>query len=153
MQVDRKDLEILGALARATIYKKQGTVLARPGVVGERIVTILKSDDGKVETENVVGDGDWVITNPSGEQYVINEKKFLGRYEETGEEGVYAAKGYCRAIANPFGEPIEITASWGEPQFGDENCMIADVCDVDGNMDGEPYLIDGDAFAHTYAPV
>ena len=91
------------------------------------------------------------MTNPSGEQYIISEQKFFSRYEATETEGVYSAKGFCRAIKNPFGEPIEIMASWGSPQTGDENCMIADTCDENGaNMGGEPYLIDGAAFAKTY---
>jgi hypothetical protein len=47
--------------------------------------------------------------------------------------------------------PIEIMASWGSPQTGGADCMIADTCDEDGsNMGGEPYLIDADAFAETY---
>ncbi|QQS22706.1 hypothetical protein IPM19_03690 [bacterium] len=76
--------------------------------------------------------------------------KFLSRYEPSDEEGVYNAKGYCRAIPNPFNEPIEIMASWGAPQMGDENCMLADTCDADGNTDGEPYIIEAKAFAETY---
>ena len=38
-------------------------------------------------------------------------------------------------------------AFWGSPQFGDENCMIADTCDETGNVTGEPYIIDSEAFA------
>ena len=56
---------------------------------------------------------------------------------------VSTATGHIRAIKNPFGSPIAIIASWGEPQYGDENCMIADICDGEGNsMAGEPYIID-----------
>jgi hypothetical protein len=102
---------------------------------------------------NKAGEGDWIMTNPGGEQYIISEKKFLGRYEATDESGVYSAKGYCRAITNPFGKPIEIMASWGSPQTGDERCLIADTCDASGKVDGEPYLIDADAFAKTYKQV
>ena len=93
------------------------------------------------------------MTNPSGEQYIISEKKFFGRYEATAGVNAYSAKGYCRAIKNPFGKPIEIMASWGEPQTGDENCMVADTCDAEGKLDGEPYLIEAAAFAETYKQV
>ncbi|MFA6604036.1 MAG: PGDYG domain-containing protein [Patescibacteria group bacterium] len=149
--IDRKSPEILSALASAPVYKKQGRVRARPAVAGEEITTVLES--GVKETENKAGPGDWIVTNPSGEQYVISEKKFLGRYEATDEPGAYSAKGYCRAIPNPFGKPIEILASWGSPQTGDERCLIADTCDASGKTDGEPYLIDADAFAKTYRRV
>ncbi len=66
---------------------------------------------------------------------------------------MYVAKGYRRAIQNPFGKPIEIMASWGSPQTGDERCFIADTCNTSGKCDGEPYLIDADAFAKTYKQV
>ncbi len=148
-KIDRKSPEIMSALATAQVFKKQGQVQGRPAVVGEKIATVLAS--GATETTNTAKEGDWVMTNPSGEQYIITEAKFLGRYEATETEGVYQAKGYCRAIPNPFGHPVEIMASWGEPQTGDENCMFADVCDADGNnMGGEPYIIEAKAFAETY---
>lgn len=150
-QIDRKSPEIVAALADAPIYKKQGQVKARPATVGEEITTTLEG--GAKETVNTSNEGDWIMTNPGGEQYIISEKKFLSRYEATNESGVYSAKGYCRAIKNPFGKPIEIMASWGSPQTGDERCLIADTCDADGNVGGEPYLIDADAFTKTYKAV
>ena len=125
-KIDRKAAEILAALATAPVFKKQGQVNARPSVAGEEATPTLGG--GQKETDNKANEGDWIVTNPSGEQYIISGKKFSARYEATAEEGVYAAKGSCRAIVNPFGEPIEIMASWGSPQTGDENCMIADVC-------------------------
>jgi hypothetical protein len=147
--INRKSSDILSALSAAPVYSKQGTVLAHKAQPGEKIVTTLAS--GAKETENVAKEGDWIVTNPSGEQYVIAEQKFMGRYAPTTVEGTYKAKGSCRAVKNPFGKPIEIMASWGSPQTGDENCMIADTCDPDGsNMGGEPYLIDAAAFAETY---
>ncbi|MBI2064492.1 MAG: hypothetical protein HYT62_00340 [Candidatus Yanofskybacteria bacterium] len=151
MKVDRKASKIMRALAEAPLFKKQGQVKARPAVPGERVTTTLAS--GVDETANTANEGDWVMTNPSGEQYVISGKKFFDRYEATNEDGVYSAKGYCRAIKNPFGRPIEIMASWGEPQTGDENCMVADICDADGNVEGEPYIIEAKVFAGTYKRV
>lgn len=151
LKVDRKSPEIMGALAKAPVYKKHGCVNARPANVGEEITTTLEG--GTNETVNKADEGDWIITNPGGEQYIISEKKFLDRYEATNENSVYSAKGYCRAIPNPFRKPIEIMASWGSPQTGDERCLIANTCDTNGKVDGEPYLIDADAFAKTYKPV
>lgn len=149
--VDRKSKEITEALANAPIYKKQGLVKARQATPGEEITTILQG--GAQETTNKARENEWVVTNPSGEQYVISVEKFLSRYEMTHQDGVYSAKGYCRAIKNPFGQPIEIMASWGQPQTGDENCMFADTCDENGKVGGEPYLIDAAAFAKTYKPL
>lgn len=149
--VDRKALEILNALASAPVFKKQGQVRARRAVPGEVIETVLGS--GVMETVNTASEDEWVVTNPGGEQYIIKDKKFQSRYEPTATEGVYSAKGHCRAIVNPFGEPIEILASWGELQNGDGACMIADVCDAAGSTDNEPYIIAADAFSQTYAQV
>lgn len=148
-KIDRKAPEIIKALETAQVFKKQGQVRARAAKIGETITTKLAS--GAKETDNTAKEGDWIVINPSGEMYIISEKKFFGRYEATIEPGVYKAKGSCRAIVNPFNEPIEIMASWGSPQTGGSNCMIADTCNEDGsNMGGEPYLIDADAFAETY---
>jgi len=148
-KIDRKAQEIMITLAGAPVFKKQGQVNARPAAVGEEITTTLEG--GAKETINTAQAGDWIMTNPSGEKYIISEKKFFSRYEVTDEDGVYKAKGSCRAIVNPFGKPIEIMASWGSPQMGGADCMIADTCDEDGsNMGGEPYLIDANAFAKTY---
>lgn len=148
VKVDRKSPEIIRALCMAPIFRKQGRVKARPAIVGEEVVTILKS--GVRETASKAVAGDWVLINPSGEQYIISGVKFLERYESTDVGGVYQAKGYCRAIRNPFGTSIEIMASWGQAQFGDEYCMIADTCDALGNIGGEPYIIEAAAFAETY---
>jgi hypothetical protein len=144
-----KSPEIMASLAEARVFHKQGVIRARKAIVGEVIITTLAN--GAFETSNPAAEGDWIITNPGGEQYLNSAQEFLKRYESTPEVGVYKAKGSIRAIENPFGKPIEIMASWGSPQFGDEDCMIADTCDPDGsNPASEPYLIDGAAFAETY---
>ena len=147
--IDRKSPEILEALKKAPVYQKKGTVLARKAVVGEKVITILSG--GSKETENIAGEDAWAVTNPSGEEYLISEKKFFSRYSKTDAPGVFKACGYCKAIRNPFGKPIEIMASWGSPQTGEADCFISDVCDSTGTMmDIEPYLIDGEVFFETY---
>lgn len=147
-KIDRKSPEIMEALQNAPMYRKFGNVRAHRANPGEQITTTLA--DGRQETVNTANEGDWIMTNPDGEQYIISETKFLSRYENTDLEGTYSAKGFCKAIKNPYGKPIEIMASWGSPQTGDENCLIADVSDQEGNLSGEPYLIDGPAFQNTY---
>lgn len=140
--------DIVLKLASAPIYKKYGRVQARQALPGEKIETILPS--GITETVNTALEKDWVVTNPSGERYIVSEEKFLRRYKPSQEKGTYDAIGYCRAISNYFNQPVKIMASWGELQTGDENCMIAIVCDENGDMDGEPYIIDGTEFNKTY---
>lgn len=148
IRIDPTSPEILKALASAPVFRKHVRVNARPAVPGEVIDTTLAS--GAKETTNTANEGNWVITNPSGERYIVSAEMFSARYEPTDEPGIYAATGFCRAIKNPFGTPIEFMANWGTPQTGDEQRMIAVTCDKDGNPVGEPYLIDGDAFAETY---
>ena len=148
-KIDRKSTEILLALAGAPIYKKFGTVIARQAIPGEVVKTIL--NDGREETASSDKGGDVVVTNSTGEQYILSAETFASRYVATTEDGVFSANGYVRAIKNPFETPIEISASWGEPQYGDEECLILDICDDEGNnMAGEPYLIDVEVFSETY---
>jgi hypothetical protein len=149
VRIDRKAPEIMRALATAPIFRKQGQVQARHTEGNEKVVTILVSSTE--ETRNTANSDDWAVTNPSGEQYILSDALFQKRYEATDRDGVYDAKGCCRAIKNPFGKPIEILAFWGEVQVGDENCLIVEMCDENGTiLDGEPYLIDGLSFTETY---
>jgi PGDYG protein len=148
-QVDRMSAEINQLLATAPVYKKIGTVKARIAQSGEKVDTVLVS--GVVETTNLTKEGDYIVTNPSGEEYIISGVKFSSRYEESDIVGVYNATGYCKAISNPYQESIEIFASWGEPQIGDDKCLFADTCDAKGDkMGNSPYLIDYNAFYKTY---
>ena len=148
LRIDHLAEDIIFALASAPIYKKYGRIQARQAPTGELVKTILES--GAEETDNISLGKDWVVTNPSGERYIVSEEKFLRRYKPSQEEGVYDPTGYCRAILNPFNKPIEIMASWGKPEKGDEHCMLAIMCDENGDMDGEPYIIGGTEFNKTY---
>jgi hypothetical protein len=151
-EIDRHDEKLLQGLQEAPVYKKQGEVRAQIAAGGEEVVTTLA--DGSVETKNKAEQGDAIITNPGGEQYVIKADKFVKRYEaKAGEEGVYSAKGYCRAIDNPYGEPITMMASWGEMQNGQIDCKIADTYDLETQqVGGEPYIIGRAEFNDTYKP-
>ena len=148
LHIERKSPEIREALEKAPIYKKEATVHARRAIAGEEVTTT--SATGDVETVSTATDGDWVVTNSSGEDYILPPAIFSDRYEDSDTPGVYRATGYCKAIQNPYGRPIEIFASWGSAQSGDEHCFIADTCDADGNLRGEPYLIEHAAFKQTY---
>lgn len=151
-EVSRHDPLIMKGLEQAPVYKKKGTVRAQIAKGGEKIETILA--DGTKETVNTAEEGDAIITNPGGEKYIVKAETFNKRYAPSQEEGVYEAKGYCKAIPNPFKEDVKIEASWGEIQTGDSECMFADTYDPEtGTLGGEPYIIEKYAFEETYAKV
>lgn len=70
-------------------FRKSGVVFARPASLGEVVVTSI---GGEVETRNFAKDGDWVVTNQTGESYIISSDKLQSRYEKIGD-GRYKAKG------------------------------------------------------------
>lgn len=143
--LDRERL--LSLVADAPMYQKTATVTAVPAQDGEVVHTVLS--DGRVETTNTAKDGDFIITNPNGERYLISARKLTARYHPTEDDGVWQANGLVRAVENPESSPITITAPWGEEQHGANDCMIAvHVTELD-----QPYIIDRDEFTHTYIPV
>lgn len=148
--LDLSTPEATEALAQAPVYAKKGIVHARPAVPGETIVTTLA--DGTEETSNVADESAVIITNPGGEQYVIDADKFNNRYGATEEEGIFKAKGMARAVQNPTGNPIEIIAPWGEPQYGNAECMIATVYDPNQPdvVSEDRYIIGRQEFEDTY---
>lgn len=151
-EVNRHDPIIMEGIKEAPVYKKKGTVNAQVAEGGERIETVLA--DGTKETQNTAEKGDFIITNPGGEKYIVKPETFNKRYALSQEDGVYEAKGYCKAIPNPFQEDVKIEASWGETQTGDSECMFADTYDPETKtLGGEPYIIERDAFEKTYSKV
>lgn len=139
-------------LGSAPVFAKKGKVAARQVTDREEVRTTLAN--GTKETVNVAEAGDVVVTNPSGEQYVLKPDNFAKRYQATEEEGVFLAKGMARAVANPTGADIQIMAPWGEPQYGGPDCMVATVFDPEQPdvIGGDRYIIGGAEFAETYAP-
>ena len=147
--IDRNAPEICDALERSPVYRKFGYIHARYAKPREKVATILP--DGKTETFNIARRGDWVIINPSGETEIISGEKFRVRYEKIDDSGVYASKGFIKAVKNPYGQPIEILSAWGFPQKGGADCMRADTLTERGELSGEVYLIDGKVFNGTYS--
>lgn len=97
--------------SQARLAQKVARVQARPAEPGERVATIMK--DGHVETENVASDGDLVVTNPSGEQYLVKAATFAERYQPTATPGEFAPRA-APVKALVTGENVEFTAPWGE---------------------------------------
>ena len=131
----------------APLYRKSAVVEARQTTAVERLETVLSN--GTVETTREVPAGEWIVTNPGGEQYAITDEKFQSRYESNGD-GQYQAKGIIRTFQNPTGGDVEIMAPWGEMQYGDANCWFATGTDGELAPTKDCYIIGGDEFKDTY---
>ena len=106
-------------------YQKKGEVYARPAEPGEKIDTVTK--DG-LETTNTAKQGDFVVRNSGGEEYIVDGATMKKRYEQAGagqsrlgEMGymLYKAKGTVEGIQyNPqameMPAEIQFEAPWGE---------------------------------------
>lgn len=152
LELDLSTDEWTERLAVAPVYVKKAKVQARQLAEREEVRTTLA--DGTEETVNVAEAGDVVVTNPSGEKYVLKPDNFAKRYEATEEDGVFRAKGMARAVDNPTGSEIEIMAPWGEKQFGGMDCLIATVFDPEQPdvIGADRYIIGRQEFEATYAP-
>lgn len=137
--------------------EKTQSVLARPAIDGERIVTVTSSG---VETENVAVSGHYVVKNltSAGEQYIISKETFEDRYQLIGRKdgawSEYLPVGRIMAIV--VSAPVlktlnmppsfEIMASWGRLQKVREGDILA----IPLPDKGEVYRIDRKEFDQTY---
>lgn len=149
MFIDVNSEECTKLYEEAQKFQKSAVVDARKLKKEEKITTVLAN--GFHETERVTPAGNWVITNPGGEEYAVSEEKFKARYESIGN-GKYRAKGVIKAFRNPTGEKVEIIAPWGEKQFGDRDCLFAVALDPQHNITSDRYIIGGEEFIDTYVP-
>ena len=151
IKIDIQDETITELLTSATLYEKFATVKARKVLITEEIQTLVS--DGFLETTNTAEVGDLIVTNPTGEEYILKPEKFALRYESTEVEGTYKAVGLIRAISNPYLAEIEIDAPWGAPQFGDALCLLAATVDsANSEIGSDRYIIELTAFKETYRP-
>ena len=96
-------------------YAKFARIQAVEAQGGEVIETILA--DGTRETTNVAEVGDWIATNPGGEQYIIKPATFAKKYEPATELGGnwYKPKGGPQQFVQ-IKRDMSVLASWGEVQ-------------------------------------
>lgn len=135
--------------ASAPVFRKNAVVTARRAERPEPLATVLA--DGTVETERIVPAGEWIITNPGGEQYAIEDEKFGKKYTPDGPDGTYRAAGEIRAFQSPFPGPITIIAPWGEEQHGNAGRYLAAGIDDNGEPTEDRSIIGEQEFADTYA--
>lgn len=131
----------------APLWQKKAVVEARQVTEPEFLDTVLAN--GFLETSREVPLGHWIITNPGGEEYAVPDEKFRSRYEDIGG-GKFKAKGLIRAYSNPTGEKVEITAPWGEKQYGDTRCLFATTIGENFEPTEDRYIIGYDEFEETY---
>lgn len=153
VELDVQSSDFTEKLQVAEIYAKKATVQAEFAHAGVPIETVL--EDGTIETKNVTKEGDVIITNPAGEQYIVRQEEFFRSYEATDEEGVYRSTDMIRAVPNDTGTDIEIMAPWGEKMRGDADCYIVSAVDLDKPHDvtTDRYIIGAAEFKQTYGPI
>ena len=134
------DLETLN-FEGAPWYKKVSRITARLAFEGETVVTVMR--DGHAETTNTASDGDYVVTNPGGEEYVVPKEKFLAKYKLVEGNQYAPIAGPVRVIFVTTN--VVFIASWGEEQRIKSGGVIV-------NNAGSVYGIQGPEFAETYAP-
>ena len=156
VQIDLQDDTITKSFAKSDIYKKTSEITAIQVTKRQQIDTVLKS--GLLETNNVAEVGDYIVTNPDGEQYIVKKENFTKKYTETEKSRlvngkkqiVFTPKGKIRAFQNNTGKKVKIIAPWGEEQYGEENCYFAAPCDESGNIGTDRYIIGKEEFDNTY---
>lgn len=100
-------------------YQKSGEITARVGKIGEEIFTVMAN--GLEETKNIVnpdenGHPGWVVTNYTGEQYIVSDSVFISKYEKIkGTEDRFKPI-WSPITAVQIDENICFNAPWGETQ-------------------------------------
>ena len=97
------------------------------------------------ETKNVAHAGDWIVTNPDGEQYVISATKFPAKYSDIGNGQFVPTEG--PKTFQQTTDNVCFKASWGATQFVTAGSYI---CTAYGP--GKEYGVSNFAFNKTYEP-
>jgi hypothetical protein len=153
LEVDLSYRYFTDKLEKAPVYVKSVLVRARVATAGETTRTMV--DGGTVEqTSNTAEEGDFIVTNPRGEEYIVRKDNFEARYEPTQDPSLFRAKGQIRALTNPLDYDIKFTAPWGEEMAGYSDAVIAAVYDPahPGIVSDDRYVITRDDFRLTYVP-
>lgn len=128
---------------------KFARIKARQGTVGEEVMTQMAN--GLEETKNTVkidkttGEPGWIVTNPDGEEYIVEDSIFKKKYEIDPENpSQYKPKG-APVLSSTIDEHIEFTAPWGETMRIEAggSLILSDLNDIYGIQKAE--------FENTYA--
>jgi len=128
-----------------TEAQKTAKVTAEKVPEGTVVETIMA--DGHVETKKTAGEGGgYRITNPTGEQYLVDTEKFEKLYDATDKEGIYAPKFSPKKVVD-IDQNVAFKAPWGE-----EMRIRKDGVLVHQGV-GDIYGIQPDEYKETYSPV
>lgn len=148
-QIDNVKDYVLSLNKKAYYYAKFANIQAVQGKVGEKFATVMKN--GLVETTNVVGTDektgkpDWIVTNPSGEKYLVKDSVMQKKYEVLDvDNNMFKPKG-APSLFVQIDEDVSFTAPWGEVM----NIVAGGYLNVT-NLD-DIYGIQPQEFAETYA--
>ena len=129
---------------------KFARIKAEQGELGQEVVT--KMGNGLEETRNTVKLDEkteqpgWIVTNPGGEQYIVEDSVFQKKYELDSEnKEQYKPKG-GPVLATQISEDITFEAPWG----GDMNIAAGGYLVLGGTKD--IYGIQNKEFNDTYKP-
>lgn len=148
--IDLNTDEMTAKFLSAEIYRKGAVVFAEQATGAIQVNTTL--ENGLSEAENTTEPGDWIVTNPGGEKYILKPKKFASRYEPTETPGKYKARGIARAISNPVDGMIATIAPWGGEMLGDKDALLLAVFEPEkpDEVSNDRYFIGGKEFKDTY---
>lgn len=105
-------LNQIKAGASVLACKKTALVKARQVVLGEVIKTDIDKTENTVKEDPKTGNPIWVVTNPGGEEYLVEDSVFTNIYEEVqGNEGCYRKKAI--QLLTPCIETVEFVPAWG----------------------------------------
>lgn len=127
----------------APLYRKKSDVVvsARQARAGEVVET--KKD----ATTNTAKEGEWVVTGPKGESWIVAGETFEESYRpKEDEEGKFIALGVPARVIKTK-EDIVFRAPWGEFQGVRAGGYVLD------KEDGERYGVEKEAFEATYESI
>lgn len=114
-----------------------------PGTVVETIMA-----NGLVESTKTAGsEGGYRVTNPTGEQYLVDTAKFEKLYDAAeGADGIFKPKPSIRKVVD-ISQNVAFTAPWGYPMYIREGGVLVH------EKVGKVYGIQPDEYAATYSKV
>jgi len=82
--------------------------------------------NGKKKTVSIAAEDNFVLTNKTGESYVVPDINFRAYHQETAlNSGEFKRITLCKVIPNPTGAPAEIMPAWDKVQPIGPDALIA----------------------------
>lgn len=151
------------------IAYKTGQVMARKGILGEKVKTVLKTivdgkeyilheEDGIVKERTYTIGGkettglDFVVTNifsTSNEEYIVKAEKLASTYEYVGpfgQEGLILTPAYDPRAFAQVNENVIILTAWGSKAV----CLAGSYIVTYNALENDYNTVEKDAFAFTY---